>query len=531
MNHKIKNTATQNFGRIFNSIKMTEMKKLYKYIGILLIVPLLFSCNSFEDINTNPDTTTTVSASMLCTNVVLSVAKFGGRDAKAFITQMALPKYVGYANEGQMDEQYNKIGSSDFGAMTILPNIDKMVEYATGSVTESSYRGVAKFARAFMFYKLTMEMGDIPYSEADQGATGNYKPKYDSQEQILISILDELKEADQYFANGVTFNGDPTPYNGDPAKWRAATNAFALKVLMSLSNKADVSSLNVKSRFAAIVSAGNLITGTSNYFGLVYSSINKHPLYSTNDLFTSKTIPSSLLIDNLKLLNDRRMYYYADPAAAQTMAGKTESDPDAYVGVDVSMDYATMNAQHSAGTFSLINKRYLQEEASEPRMLLTYAEQELILAEARVRGWITTGNAKDYYEAGVKSALQELMATKASYAHTMAIDQAYIDGYFNGEAAFKSNTDDQLKQIWMQRYILNFMQDGETTFFEYRRNAYPVFPINPATSLNENNKNGVPMRWLYPSSETNYNRENLIEALNRQFDGYDEINKLMWVLK
>ncbi|MDD4846983.1 MAG: SusD/RagB family nutrient-binding outer membrane lipoprotein, partial [Petrimonas sp.] len=85
--------------------------------------------------------------------------------------------------------------------------------------------------------------------------------------------------------------------------------------------------------------------------------------------------------------------------------------------------------------------------------------------------------------------------------------------------------------IWMQRYILQFMQDAETSFFEYRRNGYPVFPINAATSLNENNKYGLPMRWLYPGSETTYNRENLIEALNRQYDGYDEINKIMWILK
>ena len=507
------------------------MKKLYRYIGIFLIVPLLFSCNNFDDINTNPDTTTLVSASMLCTDVVLSIAQFSGRDAKALITQNALPKYVGYANEGQMDAQYNKIGSSDFGGMTVLPNIDKMVEYATGSVTENSYRGIAKFARAFMFYKLTMEMGDIPYSETNMGADGLYKPKYDTQEQILIGILDELKEADQYFATGVPFTGDPTPYNGDPVKWRAATNAFALKVLMSLSKKADVASLNVKSRFAEIVADGNLITGTSDYFGLVYSSINKQPLYSTSDLFTSKTIPSSLLIDNLKKLNDRRMYYYAEPSAAEIMAGKTADDSSAYVGVDVAMDYATMNAEHSAGKYSLINLRYLQEEAPEPRMLLTYAEQELILAEARIKGWITTGTVQGYYEAGVKSALSTIMATKASYAHGMAIDQAYIDSYFTGEAAFKSTTDDQLKQIWMQRYILNFFQDAEGSFFEYRRTNYPEFPINSATSLNDNNKNGIPMRWLYPSSETNYNRENLIEALDSQYDGYDEINKLMWVLK
>ena len=382
-----------------------------------------------------------------------------------------------------------------------------------------------------MFFNLTMQMGDIPYSEANQGASGNYRPKYDEQEAIFVSILDELKEADQFFASGVTFSGDPTPYNGDPVKWRRAVNSFALNVLMTLSKKEGVTSLNIKSRFAEIVNTGYILEEGTGYYGLVYSSQNKHPLSGTNDLFTSRTVLSSLLIENLKSLNDRRMYYYAEPAGALILSGKTESDPNAYVGVDVSMDYSAMNAGHSANLYSLLNVRYLKEEACEPRMLITFAEQQLILAEARIKGWITTGTAQNFYESGVKSALTAVMATKSSYAHGMAITQTYIDGYFTGEATFKSTATEQLHQIWMQRYILNFMQNARTSYYEYRRNQYPVFPINPETSLNENNRNAVPMRYLYPSSETTYNRENLIDALDRQYEGYDEINKLMWLLK
>lgn len=381
-----------------------------------------------------------------------------------------------------------------------------------------------------MFFRLTMEMGDIPYSETNKGADGLYRPKYDTQEEVFRGVLDELKLADQYFAAGNRFDGDPTPYNGDPAKWRRATNALAIKVLMTLS-KESVASLDIKNRFAAIVASGQLLEANTGFLGLNYSSQNKHPLSGTNDLFTSRTVISSLLIDNLKNLNDRRMYYFAEPAGAQIAAGKTADDPEAYVGLDVSIDYATMNAGHSANLYSLLNKRYLTEEATEPRMVMTYAEQQLILAEARIRGWITSGTAIEYYESGVKSALAAVGATKASYAHGKPIDQAYINGYFTGEAAFKTAPEDQLKQIWMQRYLLQFMQDAQSSYFEYRRHGFPVFPINPATSLNENNKNGLPLRWLYPSSETNYNRENLEAALQRQYEGYDEINKIMWLLK
>ncbi|MBP8903898.1 MAG: SusD/RagB family nutrient-binding outer membrane lipoprotein, partial [Paludibacteraceae bacterium] len=127
------------------------MKKLNRIIliGTSFLVLLLNGCNQFEDINTNPDATTTVSASLLCTNVVLRTSRFGS-EAKSYISDNALPKYVGYANEGQMDAQYNKIGGSSFGGMTILPNIEQMVEAAKGGVLEDSYRGVAKFARAYM---------------------------------------------------------------------------------------------------------------------------------------------------------------------------------------------------------------------------------------------------------------------------------------------------------------------------------------------------------------------------------------------
>jgi len=507
------------------------MKNKNTYIGLLsaLILIFLVGCSKFDEINTNPDTTTNVPASMECTNIVLSVLRPGG-DAMSFISTNALPKYVGFTVLGKNSSQYNNTGSGSFGSMTLLPNIDAMLEAAKGSVMEDSYKGIGSFAKAYAFYKMTMWMGDIPYTDAGKGAEGLLEPGYDTQEHVFKQILDELKAADQFFANGAKFSGDPSPYNGDPEKWRKAVNAFSLKVLMSLSAKENVASLDVKNRFAEIVAAGNLMDNTTGYLGLAYSTQNKHPL-SASTMFAPKTIVSKLLMDNLKLLNDRRLFYYCEPAAALIAAGNIESDTAAYNGVDVSMDYDAMNLDYKANKFSAINLRYLKEDACEPRMVMTYAEQQLILAEASVKGWITAGSAQTYYEEGVKSALSDIKATKESYAHNVPIDQAYIDGYFTGEAAFKTTADEQLKQIWMQGYILRFMQDADFSYFEYRRNKYPVFPINPASSLNENNTGAIPMRSLYPGSETNYNRKNLTEALNRQYEGYDEINKIMWLLK
>lgn len=73
------------------------------------------------------------------------------------------------------------------------------------------------------------------------------------------------------------------------------------------------------------------------------------------------------------------------------------------------------------------------------------------------------------------------------------------------------------------------MQNPLSSYFDYRRTAYTEFPVNPNTTLNENNKEGIPMRWLYPENEATTNRSNLETALDRQYDEYDEINKLMWI--
>lgn len=499
-------------------------------LGCTLAVLLLASCNKFDEINTNPDATEKVNASLLATKIILQNLKFQGRDAKAFLSDNAIVKYIAYGNETILSTQYNYLGAADFTPMALVPNVNSMLENAAGGSMENSYKGLGKFSRAFMFYYLTMEVGDIPYSQTGEGAKGEIRPVYDPQETVFKGILDELKEADGFFAQGVKFDGDPTPYDGDPDKWRRASNSFALKVLMSLANKADDANLNIKQRFADIVNEGEILQPNTGFLGLTYSSTNPHPLSGTNDLFTSRTIVSHLVLGNLKALNDRRLFYFADPAKSLIASGLSASDTAAYNGAIVTEDYNTITANLIADKYSLLNSRYLKVQAGDPRIMVSYAEQQLILAEAAIKGWIP-GNAQDYYESGVKAALATYMTVDPSFVHGNPITDSYIDGYFTGNAAFASDVTDQLHQIWLQRYLLQFMQDPISAFFLERRTGYPVIPINPATSLNVNDPNALPVRWLYPASELNYNKSNLIDALNRQYGGVDDINGKMWLLK
>ncbi len=506
-------------------------KKIFFGSGLLLFL-LAGACNKFDEINTNPNAAETVNASLLATHVILQNLKFQGKDAKAYLSNNAISKYIAYGNETIMRTQYNYLGATSFSPMTVLPDIEHMLEYAKETQTENSYKGLAKFSEAFMFYRLSMQVGDIPLQAAGQGESGKVRPSYDQQEEVFSTILDDLQEADTFFAKGQPFEGDPTPYEGDPEKWRRAVNAFSLRVLLSLAPKANNDKLEIKSRFAAIVKNKPLLKENTGYLGLAYSSEHPHPLSGTNDLFTSRTMISRLVIGNLKKLNDRRLFYFADPAPTKiNNAGLSESDTAAYVGAKVSDNYDDLTAELKNNEYSLINSRYLKVQAGDPRIMISYAQQQLVLAEARELGWISTGSAKQYYEDGVKAALSSYLSVNHDFVHNKPITNAYIGQYFSGEAAFKSTKEEQLEQIWLQRYLLNFMQDPITSYFLYRRTHYPKFPANPATSLNVNAKNAVPVRWLYPQSEYNYNRENLTKALDRQFGGADEINEKIWLLK
>lgn len=45
------------------------MKRINKYISLLLVTTLLASCDKFDEINTNPDATTKVTSSLLADRI------------------------------------------------------------------------------------------------------------------------------------------------------------------------------------------------------------------------------------------------------------------------------------------------------------------------------------------------------------------------------------------------------------------------------------------------------------------------------
>lgn len=504
----------------------------YSIIGVIISVAILFSCADFDDLNTNPNATNKVTPGMLATGLLIDMTK-QYHEYGAFISHNFMSKHALTA-ELMWTTMYNRIDRGGFDPYLSLTNVNQMVESADPSIRDS-YQALAHFLKAYKLFYLSLDFGDIPYSEAARSDEIIYQPKYDTQKEVMMSILADLDKADQLFATSYKFDGDPI-LGGDPAKWRKVTNAFKLKVLINLYLHDTDPDLNVKTQFQELINSRSLMESNDDNFQLVYSNKGGQ-VYPYNDLYSkqnSYVVLTSNFVDSLKVLQDNRLFYFATPSAYMINHGLTAGDFNAYISIDPSLSFDKVTALYGENKCCRLNKRYtdIDNPNGEPIVRLGYAEQCFNLAEGITRGW-ATGNAKEYYDKGVTAAMKFVADnTPDRYiADRPGITDEYISDYLaRGNAAFASNRETQLKQIFQQKYFIYFLQQPWDGFYEYRRVLYPNLPIDPTTNMNQV-PDQLPKRWMYPQTEYDENPDNLKEALNRQYNGEDKNNDLMWILK
>jgi hypothetical protein len=506
-----------------------------------LLLMLGAGCSKFNEINTNPNRPTEVSSAMLATNMILSITRNDISSQKGFMQPYLLGKYVTWG-EGQEDLQYNKFGRTSFSRITLLRNVDPMIGFAPDEKLKNSYAALGHFIRAWQFFHTTMQVGDVPYAEAVKGETENtIKPVYDAQKAVFVGILNELDQADQLFAVGADFGGDPV-YGGKVDKWRRLANSFQLHVLLQLHKKTGDAELKVAQRFNDIVSNRPLLTSNADNFALVYNATQNQnypwsdvPAGSNPNVKSNYTMLTTTLLEPLKALQDRRLFYYAKPSPVQLAAGKSQSDWDAYVGAEPSNSFTNLQQLRVSKDYSDFNNRYINLVNAEPVSQFSYAQLQFILAEATVRGWIGGTPAQTYYANGIMDAMRFVVKYTpdiADYHHNMKMDDAYIDAYpSTPEVALAGSAEQQISQIILQKYLAGFLQGSNyNAWYENRRTGYPDFVLNPSTNLNNPNTQ-FPLRWLYPSNELDYNTGNLDNALKAQYGGNDNVNEIMWILK
>ena len=198
------------------------------------------------------------------------------------------------------------------------------------------------------------------------------------------------------------------------------------------------------------------------------------------------------------------------------------------------MPFDDISALVDANKYCTLNKRYVDYALGEPYIRIGYAEQNFILAEAALRGWIK-GDASTYYKKGIEGSFRFITTytpNEKAYHHGRPItDQVIAEALANPAIQLGGSFEADLEKIMTQKYLAGFMQLPYQTYYDNRRTGYPEFPINPKTNMNSYEPTKMPVRWMYPNNEYDYNKENVDAAVQRQYNGSDDVNAIMWLLK
>lgn len=485
------------------------MKKRLVMILAAIIIILQTGCKKFSEFQTDPNKSTIATPDLLLNTVEQKAFQSTSLNVAVATRQMGITEYAS-------NYQYYGWTRGDYTDFDNLLQVLKM-EQAALAQDKPEYIPLVKFFKAWYILKLTQTFGDIPYSNALQGENDISSPTYDKQEDIYLNVLNDLKAANELISSNTTSVQRDIVYNGDMMKWKQAINSLSLRVLISLSVKENDSRFEIKKRFADIVNnpaqypvfSGNTDNGLLKFYDL---QDNRYPYFNDNSIQTAYYMDESF-VNMLKGLKDPRLFSFADKAPKY--ASLPATDFNAYAGIKGSAPVSENAVRQVNGEASRINPRFYNNPVNENSIALGYPEQQFILAEGVIRGWIS-GSASDYYQKGITASM--------SFYN---IDQSTITAYLAQPAVQLANGSG-LEQVITQKYITSFMNSGWQPFFEQRRTGFPVFEVSGAGVLN--NKR-IPKRFMYPEAELQVNQQNVTEAISRQFPEGDNINGVMWLLK
>ncbi len=511
-----------------------QFTKKYLAAFTLTLALGLSSCDKdFEEINVNPNSPETVSSALLLPTVIRNTTyEISGNAWGYGNVVMQYTAKIQFTNEDRYN--WGPQGNPYSSFYNALRDINNIIEIS-GAANQQNYVGIAKVMRAHLFSYMTDAYGEVPYSEAIQAKDGVNYPKFDAQEEIYASILTELEEANRILGTTTERVDGDILFNGNVTRWKRFANSLRLRILMRLSDRKDPSAA-----MQAIVSnptQSPIFTSTSEEAALQFLQDvpNQHPLFTTRSGSFDEYRLSEKLEGTLKGLNDPRLFAFAQPTT-DSKAGVV-GPVTAYDGVpngladEEALQYSPSGDKAKGGSNFISRVGLLwacQACTSQANpigyqgVLMSYAEVQFILAEARERGFITIGTAEEYYKKGIQASVEYYRArytviNQPTIASRLVLDDAY---FAQPNVAYTGSTQEKLSKIGTQKWLALFFS-GMEAWHDWKRTGFPDIKPGPAAFINT-----VPVRFMYPGSVQSLNGENYKAAIARQ--GADAITTKVW---
>jgi hypothetical protein len=457
-------------------------------ITFLATLLVLASCKKpLEDVNINPNSPTEAPSDLILNGAqVSSIVLYEGDWAR--VAGVWSQSFTGVDRQYATLNSYN-VSAGDFDATwstayrgVIAPC--KLIIEKESATNNKLMIAIAQVMEAQAFGTLADLFGDVPFTQAGNAAFST--PKFDKQADVYAGVQTLLDSAIVNLESGVGVSPDSKDifYSGDADKWKAAAHTLKARFY-----------LHTKNYVAAATEAGNGISDEANNMVAKHSSAYN----SDFNLYYSFCV------------YDRDTYMNADDAVAPRLLDATAAN---YRGNAKTKEAARLNYYYFPGGLLYASvydlnvicdfdwgtptafNGFFGGNSTFP--ILTFAENKLILAEAKMR----TGDF-----ASALTALNEYRAylnagnsIGSGYAATNDLSYLpYVDADF--ETAGMENfgltkNEAMLKEIIEERYV-TFI--GQLEQFNDVRRTHNAIGLSPVTGTK------IPQRFFYPQSEINTN--------------------------
>ena len=515
-------------------------KQLFAILTGAALVFCITGCDKgFEEVNKNPVLPTSLDPVYLFSN-----AQYGSAIQTLFyqsqIVQQLTTPYTGVVEGGNHNVVYDPNSNQLFnlyytgstsngvgaGPVKLLADV---INQTSANPARSNLYNMARIWRAYIFGVLVDTYGDVPYTQAGQAyLQGINLPQYDDQKTIYDNLLKEVSEATKALDAAKGIETGDLFYKGNIAQWKKLGNSLLLRLAMRFT-KVDVNKAKQYAAQAADPAGGGLMQSNADNAYLVFNATFNHPNANTfQGTERANYYLGKPFVDYLKTTSDPRLSFiavkYATPANPLTTAGAEDTARANQDGMPFGYNESTIvNAPGYPGKtgaafkYSQLNRRTVAKiDATE--FFVTYAQTQLLLAEAALKGFVS-GTPATLYESAVRGHMDQMRQFDASAVISTAAQDAYLAGnpYNAGKALELINT-----QYWIASFL-----NGSEAWANFRRSGFPVLAPNPYPAADPAVKGDFIHRLVYPVREVSVNTANYNAAVARM--GADNLaTRVFW---
>ena len=519
------------------------MKRILKYSLVIAVsASLLAGCTKkFETINTDP---TAAGPDVFNPNFLLVTSQLRYTGSEDFSYETWRAQLIHFSTMVQHFSHLAGYWAGD--KYTLNPDycaayferayseqvkhVVDMVELTNGKPEYANLHEIARIMKVLIFHRITDIYGDVPYFQAGQGYYLRvFKPSYDKQSDIYPDMLAELEDACAKLDAAKDIPSNDLMYSGDINKWKRFGYSLMLRLGMRLT-KVD---LGAAQSWAEKAAAGGTMSSIDDNAFITHDESLGRP--TVNRISQILNLPyelpyirwSKTFVDFLSTNADPRLGVLAEipPVGNEDVVGfpgdrvvaNQKGMPNGYDLNGGPTDIAT--APGYPGTYYKYSRPINQWYAKMAgiTMLLTYAESELLLAEAKERGWNVPGTAAGHYNAGVTGAMKSL----AQWDPAAAVSDGAVNTYLAAHPYVPANG---LEMIGTQYWAATIFNDYES-FSNFRRTGFPALtPVNYPGNVTGGT---IPRRLIYPQSEASTNGDSYNAAI-ANLAGGDKLTSRVW---